>query len=81
MNIYETITNIENFNQLKLKDINNIKITCKVVNAISFSGNIKRYFYKIIIDNEKFNFDLDKKYNVIELLGIVKNDILCDLPF
>lgn len=81
MNIYETITNVKNFNQLKLKDINSIKITCKVVNAVSFSGNIKRYFYKIIIDNEKFNFDLDKKYNIIELLEIVKNDILCDLPF
>ena len=38
-------------------------------------------FYKIILNSETFKYDLDKKYSLIDLLQIVKNDILLDLPF
>lgn len=81
MNIYEKIANTNDFTKLKLKDFKQIKFTCNVKNAVGINGNTKRYFYKIILNSETFKYDLDKKYSLIDLLQIVKNDILLDLPF
>lgn len=81
MDVYEIMLNNNNFDNFNLNDFKNIKVSCKVKNAVSLKGNIKRFFYKVILNDYEFNYDLDKHYNLMELLSIVKNDIEYSLPF
>lgn len=78
--MYDKILNSD-FKSLQLKDFNKIYVSCMVKNVVSFVPNEKRYFYKIVLDDLKFNYDLDKKYNLIDLFEVIKNDILIGLPF
>lgn len=78
--MYDKILN-NDFKSLQLTDFNKIYVSCMVKNVVSFELNKKRYFYKIVLDDLKFNYDLDKKYNLIDLFEVIKNDILIGLPF
>lgn len=78
--MYDKILN-NDFKSLQLTDFNKIYVSCMVKNVVSFEHNKKRYFYKIVLDDLKFNYDLDKKYNLIDLFEVIKNDILTSLPF
>lgn len=75
MEIYKLI-NIKNLNDLKIKDLGNIRLSIRF-SKTEWNGNIyKSYRTKIIINNEVFKFDFKERKSLIEILEVIKKDIV-----